>query len=164
MIMYDRASETLWQQSTGKALAGEHFGTQLELVSMQLSTVGEIRADYPNAIILSEETGHFRQYGRDPYAGYTENDLFVFDPSNLDQTYNPKELFMAFRAGENVVAVRQVGFTDGNKTIEVDDQTFVITKAGSTFTVTDTNGDDVPFYFEMWFSLALQNNDLVVVE
>ena len=40
MIMFDRNTETLWQQSTGKALAGEHYPNQLQLHSFQLLRVG----------------------------------------------------------------------------------------------------------------------------
>lgn len=165
MIMYDRTTESLWQQSTGEALAGEYFGRQLELVSMQLSTVGEIKREYPGAQILSEDTGYFRQYGRDPYAGYTENNRFVFDPGNLDDRFPAKELFLAFRAGENVVAVRQSHFADQTKTIMADGETYEISRSNGEFAVTDPAGNVVPFYFEMWFSLALQNGEsLVVVE
>nr|WP_258190773.1 DUF3179 domain-containing (seleno)protein [Arthrobacter sp. PAMC25284] len=47
LVMFDRSTETLWQQSTGKALAGTHFGQQLALHKFQLLSVGEIKAPAP---------------------------------------------------------------------------------------------------------------------
>jgi hypothetical protein len=52
MIMFDRETETLWQKSTGKALAGEHYPHRLELHSVQLLSVGDIKDRYPDAEIL----------------------------------------------------------------------------------------------------------------
>jgi cytochrome c biogenesis protein CcdA len=56
MIMFDRATETLWQQSTGRSLAGKHFGHRLLLHKFQLMTVGEIKAQYPDAMIQSTQS------------------------------------------------------------------------------------------------------------
>ena len=84
MIMYDRATENLWQQSTGEVLAGSFYGEQLAIVEFQLLTMDVVREKYPTAQVLSTHTEYERDYERNPYAGYDTNDRFIFDPSSLD--------------------------------------------------------------------------------
>jgi hypothetical protein len=70
LIMYDRTTESLWQQFTGEAIVGDLVGTQLTLVPAQLIGFGDFRAAYPQGLVLSRETGFARNYGTNPYVGY----------------------------------------------------------------------------------------------
>ena len=82
MIMFDRATENLWQQSTGKTLAGSFYPAELALVPFLLLTLGEFRNLYSVAVVLREDTAHLRDYAPNPYAGYDTDNRFVFEPSN----------------------------------------------------------------------------------
>lgn len=164
MVMYDRSSETLWQQSTGKALAGKHFGRSLELVKFQLLTIGEVKAKYPNAKILSENTGHRRDYARNPYSGYEDSEDFIFSPSNNDQRYFSKTIFVAFDINGTPVAVPWLELKNG-QTYETlaKGETIRLSKSDNELTITKENGQEVPFYFEMWFSWAVQHQEKGIV-
>ncbi|MEM6285597.1 MAG: DUF3179 domain-containing protein [Bacteroidota bacterium] len=72
MVIYDRQTETLWQQFTGEALVGDLVGTTLEILPAQIVSFAQARAAHPEAPVLSRETGHARDYGRNPYAGYDD--------------------------------------------------------------------------------------------
>lgn len=72
LIMYDRQSETWWQQATGDAIAGEHTGTQLEFYPASMISWADFKNLYPNGNVLSRETGYSRDYGRNPYFGYDD--------------------------------------------------------------------------------------------
>ena len=160
MIMFDRETETLWQQSTGEALAGTYFGARLELVPFQLSTVGEIARQHPTALILSEQTGYQRNYARNPYAGYTENDRFIFSPSRVDVAYPPKQIFAVFRADDTPVGMPWKHLAHGQQyETTVGDTTYSISRNSDALTITDTTGATVPFYYEMWFSFAVQHGE-----
>lgn len=165
MVMYDRKTETLWQQSTGEALAGELFGSRLELHPFQLMTMGDVRENYSNAQVLSESTGHVRNYGRNPYSGYNENDQFIFTPSSFDERFEQKEIMAVFRVGEEVVATPWLAL-DKNivKEVEVGDLVLSISKNEGELLVVDQSGKEYPFFFEMWFSFSVQNPDGIVVE
>ena len=70
LIMYDYASETWWQQLTGEALVGDYAGQLLEIVPSQVMSFGSFAARHPDGTVLSRDTGHYRQYGVNPYRGY----------------------------------------------------------------------------------------------
>lgn len=72
LIMYDRQTETWWQQATGDAIAGELAGTQLSYYPALMTAWGDFKREYPDGSVLSRETGYSRNYGRNPYAGYDD--------------------------------------------------------------------------------------------
>ena len=54
MLMRDRETGTIWQQSTGAALAGPLQGRQLELLLGEQTTWHAWRADYPQTTLCAE--------------------------------------------------------------------------------------------------------------
>jgi hypothetical protein len=87
LIMYDRQTETWWQQATGDAIAGEHTGAQLEFYPASMISWADFKDLYPEGIVLSRDTGHPRDYGRNPYFGYDDINQtpFLYDGSTPDQ-------------------------------------------------------------------------------
>jgi hypothetical protein len=88
LIMYDRQTETWWQQATGEAVAGEFTGRQLEFYPAAMISWEEFKSNYPDGSVLSRDTGYSRDYGRNPYTGYDNvNALpFLFDgPETPDE-------------------------------------------------------------------------------
>ncbi|MGD1994573.1 MAG: DUF3179 domain-containing (seleno)protein, partial [Anaerolineae bacterium] len=72
LIMYDRQTETWWQQATGEAIVGEHTGAQLTFVPATLISWSDFKANYPDGTVLSRETGYSRDYGLNPYEQYDD--------------------------------------------------------------------------------------------
>jgi hypothetical protein len=72
LIMYDRQTETWWQQATGDAIAGAYTGAQLAFYPASMISWADFKALYPNGKVLSRDTGHVRNYGRNPYYGYDD--------------------------------------------------------------------------------------------
>ena len=70
MIMYDRASESWWQQFTGEAIAGARLGTTLTKIPSRLESWASFRARASGGRVMAEPTGYRRDYGRNPYVGY----------------------------------------------------------------------------------------------
>lgn len=167
MIMFDRTTENLWQQSTGQTLAGSFHPSTLALEPFQLMTMGDIKTTFPQAIVLSEDTGHRRDYGRNLYAGYDTDDRFLFPPSDLDTTFEPKTIMVVFRDGATTFTVPWLALRAAGKasyTGETNSYTLTVTDGGE-LTITDTKGTNYPFYFEMWFSVAVQHDEseLIVI-
>jgi hypothetical protein len=72
LIMYDRQTETWWQQATGEAIAGELAGNQLRYYPAAIISWQEYKAAHPDGQVLSRDTGFDRDYGSNPYAGYDD--------------------------------------------------------------------------------------------
>ena len=70
LVMYDRNTETLWQQSTGRAIIGNLVGARLEWVPATIVSFGQFREAFPDGLVMSEDTGWFREYGQNPYLNY----------------------------------------------------------------------------------------------
>ncbi|MCY3833243.1 MAG: DUF3179 domain-containing protein [Chloroflexi bacterium] len=70
LIMFDRQSETWWQQLTGEALVGDYAGALLDIVPSQVIGFGAFAERYPDGLVMSRATGYNRQYGINPYRDY----------------------------------------------------------------------------------------------
>ncbi len=70
LIMFDRQSETWWQQLTGEALVGAYAGTLLEIAPSQVISFGSFTERHPDGLVMSRATGYNRQYGTNPYRDY----------------------------------------------------------------------------------------------
>jgi hypothetical protein len=70
LIMYDRQTESWWQQAIGLAIAGELTGTMLVPRPAAIISWATFKATYPNGRVLSRDTGYDRLYGQNPYEGY----------------------------------------------------------------------------------------------
>jgi hypothetical protein len=72
LVMWDRQTESWWQQATGDAIVGELTGTKLRFVPQTTLAWRTARQTYPRMQVLSRDTGHQRDYGRNPYVGYDD--------------------------------------------------------------------------------------------
>ncbi len=100
LVMYDRQTESWWQQFTGEALVGEFTGTELKLVPSQLISFKEFAAAQLDGRVLIPPEGGTRDYGRNPYTGYDRlgQTPFLFTgemPDNVD----PMERVVAIEVG-----------------------------------------------------------------
>jgi hypothetical protein len=70
LVMYDRQTETWWQQFLGEAIVGELTGTWLEMVPSRLESMDSFRERAPDGQVLVPNNPRARAYGRNPYVGY----------------------------------------------------------------------------------------------
>ncbi len=68
LLMYDRQTESWWQQFLGEAIIGELTGTLLEMIPARLESFADFRARAPDGTVLVGD--HARRYGYTPYDGY----------------------------------------------------------------------------------------------
>ena len=78
LVMWDRQTESWWQQLTGEGIVGAYAGYLLDLVPAQIVSWGDFKSAFPNADVLSRETGYIRAYGSNPYSGYDQVDQWPF--------------------------------------------------------------------------------------
>ncbi len=70
LVMYDRQTESWWQQATGEAIVGAYTGTRLRLLNALVVSWKTFKSTYRSGKVLSRQTGHSRPYGKNPYVGY----------------------------------------------------------------------------------------------
>ncbi|MDP6352863.1 MAG: DUF3179 domain-containing protein [Alphaproteobacteria bacterium] len=70
LVMYDRQTESWWQQFLGQAVIGELTGTVLKVIPARLESYAKFRARAPQGLVMVPNGRHFRSYGSNPYAGY----------------------------------------------------------------------------------------------
>ena len=101
MVMYDRQTETLWQQLSGQALVGDLVGKTLKQLPAQIISFEQFRKAYPEGLVLSRQTGFRRRYGENPYAGYDDinKSPFLFR-GKTDGRLKPMEKVIALTIGD----------------------------------------------------------------
>lgn len=106
LIMYDRQTETWWQQATGEAIIGELAGARLEPIPAAIIAWADFRQAYPTGKVLSRETGHMRPYGRNPYVGYDDvrNPPFLYHGPQPDGRLPPMARILGVEINNDPVA------------------------------------------------------------
>lgn len=72
LVMYDRQTESLWQQFTGSGIVGDMSNKTLQQIPSLIVSFKDVYTNYPNTKILSKKTGYYRNYGKNPYVGYDD--------------------------------------------------------------------------------------------
>ena len=107
LVMYDRQTETWWQQATGEGIVGRYAGERLTFVPAPVFSWTEARRSYPDARVLSRETGFAREYGTNPYQGYDRGRPFSWAllGGRSDDRLKPMERVAAIELDGQSVAV-----------------------------------------------------------
>ena len=70
LIMFDRETESWWQQFGGEAIVGEYTGKKLTKVVSWTEPLATFNTRNPEGLIMVEPEGFSRSYGQNPYDGY----------------------------------------------------------------------------------------------
>ncbi|MBA1149525.1 DUF3179 domain-containing protein [Ectothiorhodospiraceae bacterium WFHF3C12] len=120
LIMYDRATDSAWPQMLGTAVSGPLAGRSLQSLQVTWTTWARWRERYPDTRVLSTDTGHIRDYNRDPYGqynprrgGYYAPDAATMFPvMHKDGRFPPKTEFIVVHDGNGAVAFRLAALRD----------------------------------------------------
>jgi Protein of unknown function (DUF3179) len=121
LVMYDRQTESLWSHFTAQAIVGYLAGAQLDRYPVDIVAWQDWREAHGDGLVLSRDTGHDRDYGRNPYPGYDDIDspAFLFD-GEVDGRLAAKELVVGIeREGEAVAVRTEVLADEGVMGVEV---------------------------------------------
>lgn len=97
LVMYDRATDSLWSQILATAIRGPRTGSTLSLVPSTLTKWSAWRETYPETEVLlpppaSEAIGDARprDYARNPYAGYDDSRRIGIGGEEYEGELHPK--------------------------------------------------------------------------
>jgi hypothetical protein len=99
VLLYDRGTDSLWSQLKQLAVAGPLKGSSLTALPLEHTTWKDWFARHPDTLVLSTETGHVRDYGRDPYEGYDKVARLMFSVSHRDERIPVKEWVLGVSIG-----------------------------------------------------------------
>jgi Protein of unknown function (DUF3179) len=106
LVMYDRQTESWWQQLTAGAVVGELTGAKLRVLPSEILPWSEFQRLHPDGQVLSRDTGFDRPYGENPYRGYDDPNSrpFLFFGKTND-ALPPKERVTAITTAEGGAVV-----------------------------------------------------------
>jgi hypothetical protein len=120
LIMYDRQTESWWQQFTGQGIVGAHAGEQLGFLPSRVVSFGEFRQTYPDGEVLVPADAAFRDYGRNPYVNYDSRSApYPLYTGDLPAQIDPLERVVVVRRGGDIVAITLAHLRDLGR-IEID--------------------------------------------
>lgn len=107
LVMWDRQTESWWQQLTGEAIVGTLAGRVLTSFPAQILGWRAYTEAFPDGSVLSRETGQERSYGQNPYVGYDDVDSspFLYDGPSDDRML-PMERVVGITIGGASAAFR----------------------------------------------------------
>lgn len=80
MVMYDRQTESWWQQFLGRAIVGRLLGTKLEPYPARMESITRFAERNPDGMILIPNDPQARRYGANPYERYdSSRKPFLYD-------------------------------------------------------------------------------------
>ena len=99
-LMYDQATNTLWNQFNGKPVVGKltNSGIELEVLPLVTTIWAEWLKQHPDTKVLSEETGYHRDYTPGTaYGAYFFSDELMFPASVNDDALKLKDKVFGLR-------------------------------------------------------------------
>jgi hypothetical protein len=156
VLLYDRASDSLFSQLLMRAVTGPLEGASLQMVAASHTTWADWRRRHPDTRVLSTETGHARDYRRNPYPGYESSRTVFFPVSTKDRRYHPKErvLGLVLDGVSKGYPFVELGTMGGPVEDQVGGQslTVLFDTEHQTARIVDESGDELPTVVAYWFA------------
>jgi len=119
LVMYDRATDSRWPQVLGTAISGELQGESLQEFRLIWTRWGRWKEAFPETRVLSEDTGHVRNYGTDPYGtyvpergGYYSQNSTLFPALGDDDRFPTKHVVIGARADGGRIAFEKAALRE----------------------------------------------------
>ena len=103
LIMYDRQTETWWQQFTGEGIVGKYAGEQLRFLTSQVLSWKDFKEAYPDGEVLARPNMP-RNYGYNPYVGYDSTSRPFLFRGTPDSRLAPAERVLGLTTDIDAIA------------------------------------------------------------
>ena len=100
VLMYDRTHKSLWSQLGMEAVSGPMSGAKLEMLPMRVMSLGVFKEEHPRAEMVSNDTGHRRNYSVSPYERYFSSDSLMVDVKGHGDALAKKTLGLGVSVGD----------------------------------------------------------------
>ena len=158
VLLYDRNTESLWSQITSSSVAGKMVGKKLKRIPISHTTWLDWQQKHPDTLVISDKTGHSRDYARNPYAGYETSRTLYFTVNNrAPDTYHPKELvvgldFDGVYKAYPFVELEKNGKSSFSDSINGNNITVKWDNANRSVNIFDSDGKEIAGIQGFWFA------------
>ena len=153
LIMYDRQTESLWQQITGEAFAGKSRGSQLRILPLSMVTWDEWRQQYPDSEVLTVEDIQTDRYLKDVYSDYAESERLYMPVSSTDARLHPKRVIYGIEIGDRAVAVDATWLAQaGHWSNEYEGQKLILSLQEGGEVDASLDGEQIAIHRMYWFA------------
>lgn len=115
LILYDRATNSHWPQMLMRSAEGERKGNTPKQYPVVETTFATWKKMYPEAKVLSANTGFYFLYSNFPYLDYKTFPGIFFPVQHMNDSLFSKERVLGFRVNFKLLAFRFEKFRDGTQ-------------------------------------------------
>lgn len=129
VLLYDRTDQALWSQIGLQAISGPHVGQSLQHLPFSITTFKSWRTAHPQTTVVSDRTGHRRNYALNPYERYFKEDALMFPVARRDDRLPAKSRVVGVRLGglTRAYPLKSIATMPGGRlTDQIDGQTIVL--------------------------------------
>jgi hypothetical protein len=154
MVMYDRETESWWQQAIGTGIVGEMIGVKLTTLPTWMESFEQFATRNPEGLVMARPN-FGRPYGNNPYVNYDSSVRpFLYQGENPPHGIPP--LARVIRVGDRAwpmtrlqdeVSVTEAGVTlswAAGQASALDGRSIAESRDVGTVRVRDANGKDLP--------------------
>ncbi len=168
VLMYDRGGkpESLWSQLKTKGVSGPGLDQALKTLPVELTTWNDWKTRYPETEVLSQNTGHQRDYSVSPYGSYFSTPQLMFPVDHEDARLSAKTRILGVWAGDTSIAIPAAAFGDADNEIESDINglKFTVRYSSESKSMRIVNSDPgVQWMYSLWFAWAAFRPDTAIL-
>lgn len=158
VLFYDRETNSLWSQLLGKSISGKKVNSKLKILPLTHTTWEDWLKSNPKTLVLSEKTGYYRDYDKNPYDGYEKSRSIYFKVNNTaPDDYHPKEMVLGveiagvFKAYPFIELIKNEK-KEFNDRVGGKDITVVFNEKSKSGKIFDRNNKEIPSLLSFWFA------------
>jgi len=153
LIMYDRQTESLWQQITGASFAGKSRGSQLKSLPLAVVEWKSWSEQNPDAEVLTVANIKSAGYVKNAYGDYATSDKLYMPVSATDARLHPKRVIYAMEIGEQAFAIDSEWLKkQGKWSSDFNGQALVVTYDNAGLVSASLDGNAVTITRMYWFA------------
>ncbi len=156
VLLYDRQTESLWSQMLSQSVTGPMSGAKLKMLPLTHTSWADWKQRHPETLVLSRQTGFDKDYDRNPYAGYENEEGIYFPVKKRSGRYHPKEQVLGLEVAGHYKAYpfAELSRTEGTISDEFAGKRFTIQYDGQhrSGRIIDSSGAEVPIITSFWFA------------
>ena len=104
VLLYDRNDNALWSQIGLTAISGPYVGRSLQHLVWEITQLADWQQKHPESTVVTFNTGHRRDYRKNPYGEYFANQKLSFPITSHDERLPSKMKVVGIKSGNQAWA------------------------------------------------------------